>query len=77
MKAAAIASSSNMLPAAGWALLDREEKITPAIPARKPMLTKIQKLTFLTFTPDSVAAERLPPMAYTCRPKTVRLVTTP
>jgi hypothetical protein len=52
-----------MLPAPGWALLVREEKITPATPDRKPMFTKIQKLTALTFTPESVAAARLPPMA--------------
>ena len=76
MNAAAIASSSNMLPALGWAPLDRDEKTTPATAARKPMLTKIQKLTARTLTPDSVAAARLPPIAYTWHPKTVRVVMT-
>ena len=41
------------------------------------MFTKIQKLTIRTLTPDSVAADRLPPIAYTWRPKTVRFMTTP
>src|SRR5690606_27383372 len=63
MKQAAMASSSNMLPAAGWAALDRAENTTPATEARKPMFTNIQKLTRLTRTPDSCAAARLPPMA--------------
>ena len=63
MKAAAMASSSAPVPAAGWAPLVYAEKMTPAMPARKPMLTKIQKLTFRTFTPESIAADRLPPMA--------------
>ena len=70
-----MASSSNICPALGCAPFEREEKIAPATPARKPMLTKIQKLTCLTFTPDSCAALRLPPMAYTWRPNTVRFVT--
>ena len=41
------------------------------------MLTKIQKLTRFTRTPDSIAAGRLPPIAYTCRPNTVRRVSRP
>jgi len=52
-----------MLPAAGWALFDLEEYTTPATEDRKPMITKIQKLTHLTLTPESCAAFRLPPIA--------------
>ena len=63
MKAAAMASSSNMLPAVGLAWLSRPAKMMPASAASTPMLTKIQKFTDLTLTPDSVAAGRLPPIA--------------
>ncbi len=41
------------------------------------MLTKIQKFDGPTFTPDSIAADRLPPIAYTCRPNTARRVIRP
>jgi hypothetical protein len=37
--------------------------MTPATADRKPMLTKIQKFTVRTRTPDSSAADRLPPIA--------------
>ena len=63
MNAAAIASSSNDVPAVGLAWLSRPARITPASAASTPMLTKIQKLTALTLTPESVAACRLPPTA--------------
>ena len=75
MKHAAIASSSNMLPAAGCAALDREANTRPATAASTPMLSITPKLTHLTLTPDSAAAVRLPPRAYTWRPNTVRVVT--
>src|SRR3954464_6306864 len=41
--------------------------MTPATADRKPMFTKIQKLTVRTLTPESIAADRLPPIAYTWR----------
>ncbi len=63
MNAAAIASSSKLVPAVGPAWLSRPAKMTPAIAASTPMLTKIQNVTALTFTPDSVAACLLPPIA--------------
>lgn len=63
MNDAAIASSSNMLPTLGLARLRRAVKMTPARAASVPMLMKIHRLTRLTFTPESIAALRLPPMA--------------
>src|SRR5215207_370311 len=75
MKTAAMASSSKPVPAPGSAELLRAVNVIPAMAARKPMLTKSQKSTLLVFTPDSCAASRLPPRAYTCLPKTLRFIT--
>jgi hypothetical protein len=52
-----------MLPAVGPAWLSRPATMMPASAASTPMLTKIQNVTALTFTPDRVAACRFPPMA--------------
>src|SRR5665647_3510045 len=72
MKHAAIASSSYMVPAFAVAAPAFDAVTMPATPARVPMLTKIQKFIFFVLTPDRIAACRLPPIAYTFRPKTVR-----
>ena len=63
MNAAAIASSSKLVPAVGPAWLSRPAKMIPASADSTPMFTKIQNATYLTLTPDSVAAWRLPPTA--------------
>ncbi len=63
MNTAAMASSSNPLPAEGSAELLRAVKAMPASAARKPMFTKSRKSTRLVLMPDSCAALRLPPRA--------------
>src|SRR4051812_28044119 len=74
MNAAAIESSSKLVPAVGPAWLSRPAKMTPAMAASTPMLTNSRNTTDLVLTPDSRAAWRLPPSAYMCRPKTARVV---
>ena len=63
MNEAAIASSSNALPAPGVAACRRAVTMTPARPARAPMFTNTQKVVCLVFTPESSAAFSLPPPA--------------
>ncbi len=73
MNTAAMASSSKLCPAEATADPARAVLTTPASPASSPMFTKMKKLTQRVLTPDIIAANRLPPIAYTCRPKTVRV----
>ncbi len=63
MNAAAIASSSKLRPALGEAALKRAANTRPARAASMPMFRKTRKVTFLSRTPDSLAAGRLPPIA--------------
>ena len=63
MKHAAIASSSYPVPAEATAAPAREELTMAAIPVSAPMFTKMEKSTARVFTPDRIAAGRLPPMA--------------
>lgn len=63
MKAAAMASSSKLMPAFGEAALKRAANTSPARAASIPMFRKTAKVTLRSLTPDSLAAGRLPPMA--------------
>src|SRR6478735_480344 len=63
------------MPAAATPAPARDVVMTAATAARTPMLTKIPKSTCLALTPERTAACRLPPIAYTCRPKPLRLST--
>ncbi len=63
MKAAAIASSSKLMPACGVPAFSRAAKTRPASAASTPMLTNARKTTRLLLTPDSFAAASLPPIA--------------
>ncbi len=73
MKTAAIASSSQPTPSKGPEAVDRPTKIIPASAARTDMFIITRKFTRLLCTPESSAAWRLPPTAYTWRPTTVLL----
>ncbi len=75
MKHAAIASSSYRVPAVPTAAPAFDVVTTAAIEASTPMLTKMKKFIFFVLTPDRIAPWRLPPIAYTLRPNTVRCVT--
>ena len=63
MKAAAMASSSKLVPAFGLAAVRRAVVTSPARPASSPMLVITRKSTCLVLTPDMVAASTLPPIA--------------
>ena len=75
MKQAAMASISNSMPVCAEAEARRDRVMIEAMETRKPMFRKISKSTFLVSMPERMAALRLPPTAYTLRPKTMRLRT--
>src|SRR3954453_4877387 len=71
MTPAAIAFSSNEVPAWGAAEVSSEAMIKPAIAAQKPEIMYTRTVTLRTGTPASSAARALPPSAYTQRPNGV------
>src|SRR6476659_9192512 len=72
MTQAAIACSSNPVPAVGTPAPRREVNSTPPTAASTPEITYTAVVTRATGTPASRAASGLDPTEYTYRPKTVR-----
>ena len=70
---AAITPKTKLKSSDGSADSDRDDDTTPASPAAAPESAKQIVLTRATGTPARRAASALPPLAYTWRPKRVRL----
>src|SRR6478609_5193754 len=75
MTQAAIACSSNPVPAVGTPAPSREVSSTPPTAASTPEITYTAVVTTATGTPASRAASGLDPTEYTYRPNTVRVST--
>src|SRR6478752_5576338 len=72
MTQAAMACSSNPVPAVGTPAPRREVNSTPPTAARTPEMTYTAVVTTATGTPASRAASGFDPTEYTYRPNTVR-----
>ena len=70
---AAMASSSYPLPTEGWPEYILEQSTSPANAERSPDIVNTMISIFLIGTPESLAASRLPPIAYTYVPNFVLL----